>query len=206
MDRVRDFRVLAKWFAEAASDADAHILWRAAFGLSSARHLTINDATLGERESQDIPASTSWRDAPPLRIAAGEYGRALRTDGLSRIIDRTAEKKRLAAAIREDTQRVLNAQHPFGIGNRIRLSELEHLATDEFELFLDLLGDAISAGASAADSVEILSGDGGLRVRLEPTGDDRLARIHTGDGEFSGSDQWISIEQTATQDLPEAVV
>jgi uncharacterized protein (TIGR02677 family) len=130
----------------------------------------------------------------------------LRTDGLSRIIDRTAEKKRLAAAIREDTQRVLNAQHPFGIGNRIRLSELEHLATDEFELFLDLLGDAISAGASAADSVEILSGDGGLRVRLEPTGDDRLARIHTGDGEFSGSDQWISIEQTATQDLPEAVV
>jgi uncharacterized protein (TIGR02677 family) len=206
MDRVRDFRVLAKWFAEAASDAEAHILWRAAFGLSSARHLTINDATLGERESQDIPASTSWRDAPPLRIAAGEYGRTLRTDGLSRIIDRTAEKKRLAAAIQEDTQRVLNAQHPFGIGNRIRLSELEHLATDEFELFLDLLGDAISAGASSADSVEILSGDGGLRVRLEPTGDDRLARIRTGDGEFSGPDQWIRIEQTATQDLPEVVV
>jgi len=206
IDRVRDFRVLAKWFAEAASDAEAHILWRAAFGLSSARHLFINAATLEERESQDIPASTSWRDAPPLRIGAGVYGRALHTDGLSRIIDRTAEKQRLAAAIQEDAQRVLNAQHPFGNKNRIRLSELEHLATDEFELFLDLVGDAVSARASAADSVEILSGDGCLKVRLEPTGDDRLARIATGDGEFSGPDQWITIEQIATPDLPEAVV
>jgi len=206
IDRIGDFRVLAKWFAEAASDAEAHTLWRAAFGLSSARHLTINEATLGERESQDIPASTSWRDAPPLRIVAGEYGRASRTDGLSRIIDRTTEKARLAAAIQEDAQRVLNAQHPFGKGNRIRLSQLEHLATGEFDLFLDLLGDVVSARASAADNVEILSGDGCLMVRLEPTGDDRVARIRTVDGDFSGPDQWITIEQIATQDLPEAAV
>ena len=206
IDRVRDFRVLAKWFAESGSDAEAHILWRAAFGLSSARHLTINEATLVERESQDIPASTSWQDAPPLRILAGEYGRASRTDGLSRIIDRTTEKVRLAAAIQEDAQRVLNAQHPFGNGKRIRLSELETLATGEFELFQDLLGDVVSARASSTDSVEMLSGDGCLRVRLEPTGDDRLARIHTGDGDFSGPDQWITIEQIAIEDLPEAVV
>jgi len=168
--------------------------------------IELDEATLGERESQDIPASTSWRDAPPLRIVAGEYGRASRTDGLSRIIDRTTEKARLAAAIQEDAQRVLNAQHPFGKGNRIRLSQLEHLATGEFDLFLDLLGDVVSARASAADNVEILSGDGCLMVRLEPTGDDRVARIRTVDGDFSGPDQWITIEQIATQDLPEAAV
>jgi hypothetical protein len=86
------------------------------------------------------------------------------------------------------------------------LSELETLATGEFELFQDLLGDVVSARASSTDSVEMLSGDGCLRVRLEPTGDDRLARIHTGDGDFSGPDQWITIEQIATEDLPEAVV
>ncbi len=145
-------------------------------------------------------------DAPPLRIAASDYRGASRTDGLSRIIDRSTEKERLAAASQEDAQRLLNAQHPFGNGNRIRLSELEHLETGEFELFLDLLGEAVSARVSAADTVEILSGDGCLKVRLEPTGDDRHARISTDDGMFSGPDQWISIEQIMTQDLPEGVV
>jgi uncharacterized protein (TIGR02677 family) len=206
IDRIRDFRILARWFAQAASDAEAHVLWRAAFGLGSARHLFINDATLVERESQDIPANTSWLDAPPLRIAASEYRPATRTDGLSRIIDRNAEKERLAAASQEDAQRLLNSQYPFGNGNRIRLSELEHLAAAEFELFLDLLGDAVSARVSAADTVEILSGDGCLKVRLESTGDDRQARINTSDGAFCGPDQWISIEQITIQDLPEVVV
>jgi hypothetical protein len=54
--------------------------------------------------------------------------------------------------------------------------------------------------------VEILTGDGCLRVRLEPTGDDRMASISTADGVFSGPDQWILIEQVASPDLPEVVV
>jgi uncharacterized protein (TIGR02677 family) len=206
IDRTHDFRILAKWFVQAASDADAHILWRAAFGLCAARHLTINDATLGEREAQDIPANTSWMDAPPLRIAASEYRGASRTDGLSRIIDRSAEKGRLAVASQEEAQRLLNAQRPFGDGNRIRLSELEHLATDEFELFLDLLGEAVSTRVSTADTVEILSGDGCLKVRLEPTGDDRVAIISTGDGVFSGPDQWISVEPIGAPDRPDVAI
>jgi uncharacterized protein (TIGR02677 family) len=206
IDRVQDFRILAKWFAQAESDAEAHVLWRAAFGVCPARHLTINEATLGDRDAQDIPANTSWMDAPPLRIVASEYRGAVRTDGLSRIIDRTTEKDRLAAAIQEDAQRLLNAQHPFGNGTRIRLSELQHLSAGELELFLDLLGDAVSTRMSNADAVEILSGDGYLKVRLEPTGDDRQALLETPEGVFSGPDQWIRIEQIATLNLPEAIV
>jgi uncharacterized protein (TIGR02677 family) len=201
MDRIRDFRILARWFAQAGSDAEAHILWRAAFGLCSARHLGINAATLDEREAQAIPANTSWVDAPPLRLAASDFRGASRTDGLSRIIDRSTEKERLAAAIQEDVQQLLVAQHPFGNGNRVRLSELERLGSGEFDLFLDLLGEAVSARVSAEDPVEILSGDGCLKVRLEPTGDDRQARISTGDGMFSGPDQWISIEKTIIPDV-----
>jgi len=206
MDRIQDFRILARWFAQAGSDAEAHVLWRAAFGLCSARHLIINDATLGDREAQDIPSNTSWMDAPPLRIVPSDYRGNSRTNGLSRIIDRSAEKEKLATASLEEAQRLLNAQRRFGTGNRIRLSELKHLETGEFELFLDLLGEAVSARVSAADTVEILSGDGCLRVKLEPTADDRQALISTGDGMFSGPDQWISIEQISTEDLPEAVV
>jgi uncharacterized protein (TIGR02677 family) len=206
IDRIADFRILARWFAEAGTDAEAHALWRAAFGLCPARHLTINDATLGEREAQDVPANTSWLDAPPLRIRPEDYRGSARTNGLSRIVDRSAEKEKLAVATHDEAMRLLTAQQRFGTGNRIRLSELEHLEIDEFELFLDLLGEAVSARVSAADPVEILSGDGCLKVRLEPTGDHRQALISTGDGMFSGPDQWISIEQIVSQDLPEAVV
>jgi len=206
MDRIRDFQILARWFAEAGSDAEAHVLWRSAFGLCPARHLVINEATLGEREAQDIPANASWMEAPPLRIVASDYRGTSRTDGLSRIIDRSAEKERLAAATREDAQRLLNAQHPFGNGNRIRLSELEHLENGEFELFLDLLGEAVSARSSAEDTVEIVSGDGCLKVRMEPTGDDRQARISTADGMFSGPDQWISVEPIVTEEMPEVAI
>ena len=54
IDRSNDLRVLARWFVEARSEADAHRLWRAVFGLCPARHLIINDATLDEHETQDV--------------------------------------------------------------------------------------------------------------------------------------------------------
>jgi uncharacterized protein (TIGR02677 family) len=64
-DRSADFRVLARWFAETSADADAHRLWRAAFGLTPSRHLTA-DVTA---EQPDVPASTSWLDDPQTEIA-----------------------------------------------------------------------------------------------------------------------------------------
>src|SRR5438093_5887258 len=67
--RANDFRVLARWFAETASDAEAHRLWRTVFGLGPARHLIINDQTLDDYEARDVPPGTSWLDAPPLRIS-----------------------------------------------------------------------------------------------------------------------------------------
>lgn len=199
IDRSTDFRVLARWFAQAGSDAEAHLLWRAAFGLCPARHLIINDETLDDRESQEVPATTSWLDAPPLRLS---YRRDSRSDSrigeLSRMIDRSAEKEKLAAACQEEAQRLLNAQRRFGTGNRIRLSELEQLETGDFDVFLDLLGEAVSArvfAVEAVEAVEILSSDGSLRVKLEPTGDGREAMIVTTDGTFAGPDHWISMEQ-----------
>jgi hypothetical protein len=196
MDRVQDFRTLARWFAEAPSDAEAHRLWRAAFGLHGARHLTIDDATLDDRDNQSIPPHTSWLEAPPLRVArrARDYRGQTQTGGLSRIIDRTGEKRKLAAALRDDAQRLLNAQRRFGTGNRMRLSELAQLEPEDFEMFLDLLGDAVAARVFPAEAVEIVSGDGCLKVQLEPTADGRQAEIRTPDGTFSGPDHWIRVE------------
>ena len=90
IDRSNDLRVIARWFAEAESDADAHRLWRATFGLVPARHLLINEATLDEHEAQCISPDTSWLDAPPLRIALRlrEYPAYSRTGRLSSIAAR----------------------------------------------------------------------------------------------------------------------
>jgi len=186
IDRSNDFRVLARWFAEAESDAEAHRLWRTVFGLCPARHLAIDDATLDDFEARDVPADTSWLDAPPVRISMRARAGDPHTGMLSRIIDRTAEKEKLAAAAHDEALRILSAQARFGSGRRMRLSELELLEAGEFDLFLDLLGDATS--------VELLSDDGFLRVKLEPTNDGREAAIMTTEGVFSGPDHWISIE------------
>jgi uncharacterized protein (TIGR02677 family) len=201
IDRSSDFRVLARWFAQAPSDAEAHRLWRAAFGLCSARHLAIDDATLDDRAARHVPANISWLEAPPLRVPARlqNSGVNSRTGGLSRMIDRSAEKQKLAAASQREAERLLNAHRRFGNGNRIRLSELEHLQAGEFELFLDLLGETVSNRVFESETTEILSGDGCFRIKLEPTEDERDASILTTDGMFSGPDHWISIEQISTE-------
>jgi uncharacterized protein (TIGR02677 family) len=68
-DRVADLQTLARWFAESPSEADAHRLWRAAFGLASARHLRVDEETLEGREQNPVSPQTSWLEAEPLWIS-----------------------------------------------------------------------------------------------------------------------------------------
>jgi uncharacterized protein (TIGR02677 family) len=203
IDRSNDFRTIARWFAEAESDADAHRLWRSIFGMCSSRHLTVNDATLDQHESQNLPADASWLDAPPLHISHGfrANGSFSRTGRLSRIVDRTAEKKMLAEAARHEALRILDAQSRFAGAGRMRLSEFDQLEAGELDLFLDLLGEALAAKTFAEDSAEIMSNNGSLRVTLEPTADGRTAVIHTPDGVFSGPDHWISIGPSSAEEF-----
>jgi uncharacterized protein (TIGR02677 family) len=201
IDRTNDLRVLARWFIEAESEAEAHKLWRAVFGLCPARHLLINDATLDEHEAQDVSPDTGWLEAAPLKTSPRlrGYGSS-RTGGLTRIIDRSAEKQKLAAAMHEEAMRILRAQNRFASGTRIRLSEVAELDVDEFDLFLDLLGEAVSAKVLASDTPEIVSSDGSLRVRLEPIDDSQPVAIHTPDGIFTGPDHWISVDRNSAEE------
>lgn len=194
IDRASDFRILARWFAQTESDADSHRLWRSVFGLCPARHLIVNDHTLDDHET--VPPNTSWLNAPPLRISKRfrHSGNGPQIGILNRIIDRTADRERLAAATHEEALRILKAQSRFGTGHRIRLSELEHLETGEFDILLDLLGEAISARVFSNEAVETLSADGSLSVKLEPIDDGRDAMISTAEGIFSGPDQWIRMD------------
>ena len=97
--------------------------------------------------------------------------------------------------------RILSAQSRFAGGQRLRLSDLSQLETNAFDLFLDLLGEGISTKVFPGDSAEVLSNDGSLKVRLEPTGDGQLAVIHTPDGIFSGPDHWISVGLSSPEEV-----
>jgi uncharacterized protein (TIGR02677 family) len=202
-DRSTDLRTLARWFAEADSDASAHRLWRAAFGLAPARHLMIDASTLDEREARPVPAATSWLEAPPLRISPRlrASGRHVRRGRPNDVIDRSDEKALLAAAAADEARQIMAARRRLATGDRVRLSDLGTLDPAEFALFLDLLGDALSVKVGIAEAVQVMSSDGTMHVRLEPTADGRTATVDTLTGRFSGPDHYVTIEDLVGSSL-----
>lgn len=194
-DRGADLRALARWFAEADSDAAAHRLWRAAFGLAPARHLAVDDATLEEREARPVSAQTGWLEAPPLRISARlrVSGRYVRRGRPNDVIDRSREKALLVAAAAAEARQITAARRRLATGVRGRLSDLGALDVAEFGLFLDLLGEALAVKVEPDATVDVVSSDGTMQVTLEPTGDHTSATIMTATGTFSGPDHYVTI-------------
>lgn len=117
-DRAGDLRRLARWFAACDSDADAHRLWRAAFALSPARHLTVDQTTLAQRDQHPVPASVRWLDAPPVQISPRlrRTGRIGRRGRVNDVIDRSREKQLLARLAAEEAAQVAAARRRLEIG------------------------------------------------------------------------------------------
>lgn len=192
-DRSADFRILAQWFAECASDADAHRLARAAFALNSARHLALLPAA-------DVAATTPWAEAPAVTIhpRLREQGRATARGAAPRVANRDAGRALLAERARVEQAQVEAARARLAGRGACRLSELGALDAEEFDLFLALLGEALAAQVSPDAPVERATADGLLRVRLEPLAPDTRARIVTPLGVFSGRDHRIRISEERT--------
>ncbi len=203
-DRVADLQTLARWFAEAASDADAHRLWRAAFGLTPSRHLRVDEETLDEREQNPVSSQTSWLKAEPLWISprVRQSGRQIARGSVRSVIDRTQEKELLARLARDESHQLAAAQRQLANGRRIRLSELETLETAaELDLFLDLLGEALAAKVHPDQVVVAHSSDGALRIELEPVGDGSEAVVHTSDGILRGKDHYLTISNAFNDEI-----
>lgn len=208
-DRATDLRVLARWFAQADTDEDAHRLWRAAFSLAPSRHLGVEPVTLDERDTHPVPADTSWRDAPPLLISprlrrTGRYVRPGRTGAL---IDRSKEKAYLAQQAEEEARRIAAAQERLLKLGPTWLSEIGDLDRHEFDLLCDLLGEAVANRIRPDEEVTTVSPDGSLRITLGPNADGRTAVVSTEDGVLSGLDHRITISRghaTVEQDLDES--
>ncbi len=189
-DRSADFRTLAEWFADCAADGDAHRLARAAFTLHPARHFSLD-----AQGDESVPASTSWTEAPPLRIAPRlrEYGEAAPRGPLARVRDRSEERARMAGRLAEESRQVEAARRRLATGRATRLSELGELDVHAFGLFLNLLSEALSEQHGPDAPVERLTGDGLLRIALEPLEADSHARIETPLGIFAGRDHRLTI-------------
>ncbi|MEZ6093453.1 MAG: TIGR02677 family protein [Pirellulaceae bacterium] len=194
-DRPTDYRALARWFAQLDDDGEAHRLWRTAFSMAPSRHLRVDDDTLYARDQDPIGSNTSWMDSPPVLISP-----RLRTSGQQhrrgravKVIDRSADKARLAELAAQEAEQIEKARLTLATGQQTRLSNLQTLNKNEFLLFLDLLGKALTNQKSTSESVVATSSDGTLQIKLWPTHDDAIARIETEDGEFIGLDHFLEI-------------
>jgi uncharacterized protein (TIGR02677 family) len=198
-DRSADFRTLARWFAQAPSEDDAHRLWRAAFGLSPSRHFSGGPP-------EGAGAAESWLDGPSQVISARlrATGHYERRGGPAKIKDRSAERSRLAEQVTAEREQADAARQRLATGYPARLSALGELDHDEFSLFLRILGDALSAGPAGPDGlVTTRTADGTLEIVLRPLADGTVAEIVTTDGVLRGPDHEITICDT-TQPAPVA--
>jgi len=194
-DRSADLRTLARWFAQAEDDRAAHRLWHAAFGLTPARHLRVDEQTLDDRGQNPVSPSTSWFDAPPVHISPKlrRTGHQAHRGAPARVIDRSEERAKLTSIAAREARQLAAARASLANGRRLRLSEMDELEVNAFDLFLDLLGEALSRKIGPSDAVNATSVDGSLRITLEPTPDHAIAKLVTQSGDFSGRDHFISI-------------
>ncbi len=195
-DRQRDWRTLARWFAETESDAEAHRLWRVAFGMAPARHLRINEETLDFREQSGETGKTSWLDAEPMWLSPRlrRTGRSTRSGRAPDIIDFSAEREALRREAERENAQILRAREQLATGDRMFLADFEVLDPSSFDLLLDLLGQAMTekgnrtGPSDPGDAVVATSTDGSLTIELweARSGDLTLANIETTRGVLTG--------------------
>ncbi|MFD0266010.1 TIGR02677 family protein [Streptomyces sp. NPDC127106] len=194
-DRSTDFRTLARWFAEAPDDDSRHRLWRTAFGLYPARHLTVDADTLAARAARPVPAGTPWAGAEPLRISpqlrrTGSYERRGKP---RKVEDREERRRQLAEVAAKQRAETAAARARLGTGGTTRLSGLGELDPIAFGLFLQLLGDALATWRPGMRHTVATSNDGSMEIRLSSLADGTTAEVRTPGGVFRGPDHLIEI-------------
>ncbi|MEU4387483.1 TIGR02677 family protein [Promicromonospora sp. NPDC023805] len=194
-DRTQDFLTLARWFADLPDDGARHRLWRSAFGLSSARHLTVTGETVEAWEEARLGNSVPWAEAPPLEISpqlrrTGSYERRGKPN---RVQDRREAKAILAARSRHQAEQTAAARRHILTSGPRPLSAFGELDPQAFKLFLGLLGDGLAAMGPDATTAQVHTSDGELTVTLTRVPEAGVAVLRTPDGEFSGPDHLVDI-------------
>ena len=191
---ANDFRLLAGWFAEAPGEAEAQVLFSAAFGLWPARH-----AHLLPLDGEQRAPSIGWAEADPVDVAP-----ALRSSGSlvvrgrpRRVGDplqsRALRQRRQAESLaRQDSLRASLATD-----GRVPLSSFSDLPGGAFAELLDMLATGLDAPRGEDGTRRALSIDGSVEVILwPPTGDQRTV-LRSESGTFGCPDFGVSISVIA---------
>ncbi len=197
-DRAADLRELAAWFLEADDDRDAHRLWRAAFGLAPARHLTVDSNRLEEMDGSPVSADTSWADAPPVIIdpQLRRSGRQRTASAVRSIVDTSEARQQLKQQLAEEREEeAAIRQELLNLGRR-RLSEVGNISPGSFGLLMDLVGSATDARRPDIETSTGTSRDGRIRIEVDWSADKHIASISTGTGSMHMTDAVFTVTAT----------
>lgn len=198
VSRSADLLQLARWF-ESGDDEAAHRLFATAFGLVSARHMSL------ARDDEEAVSGASWWSVGPVEVPTylRSHGRSTRSGGIGAIEDHAATKRALAERMRAQRTAVDRAAARFVGRGHLQLSDLEALGEAEFAVLLDLVGRALARGRSRGSFRRGFSADGRFEVRVSEPARGERAEIETPRGRFVGPN--FSIEVIETAALPKLV-
>lgn len=198
-----DFVALARLFAAAPGDDDAHRLFAAAFGLWPARH-----AHLPALDGEARAPTASWTTTPAVDVAP-----SLRTTGtltnrgrVRAVADpsplRAARLRRQADALaaHEALRASLTTE------GEVRLSAFDRLDVAAFAELLALLAAGLDAPPGNDGARRALSADGTVEVVLRDPGDGRTAVLRTDDGVLRGPDLLVRISLAATTQTDQGAI
>jgi uncharacterized protein (TIGR02677 family) len=200
--READFDALARWFAAAETDNDAHQLWDAAFGAYPARHFT---ELAGDEE---VERRRSFWDADPATIAP-----RLRATGSRAspgrpgpVADYSAAKAARVAAVRAARARATAAAARLAARTPCRVSALGSVDADEFDQVLAMLSAGLASHAGA-DGIRHARTPYG-QVFLGEANSDETGVVETPHGRFHTPDLYLEVRavgrDTATASAEEA--
>ncbi len=178
----RHFVRLAGWF-DAATPDEAHILYTSAFALYGARHLGV---TLDAEIAEALPAATSWWRAPaaPVPVSIRERGDRNPRGRVARVADHRAQKERLAAnRRRESEQREQAVQELLAVGDRL---DQVRLSGPALQVLLELLAQATARFGPDLAGVHAGLVDAGAVLWVEPAEGRTTVRSAVGDLSVDG--------------------
>lgn len=187
---AHDFRALARWFAAAPGEEEAHRLFAAAFGLWPARH-----AHLRAPDGHARVPTSPWTETEPVAVApalrtSGNLSNRGRTSPVSDPAQVRAARQRAQAEALAAHDAVQEALTTTGV---VRLSSFGRLPAAEFAELLALLAAGLEAPAGADGVRRALSADGRVGVELSDPGDGCRVRLVTDEGVLHGPDLMVSI-------------
>ena len=194
--RSADLLNLAARFEAAGSDDEAHQLWHAAFGLSSARHLGI---VFGD---DTVPGTASWWEPRAAVTVSRQLRAGGRTDYVRRarqVADRSAAKQALAATARAAQHQAAQAANTLtGLGV-VSLSEINDriggpVGPVTLRLLASLLYRALRGNRRRDGTRHATSIDGTMQIEVADPLPPRATRLEAATGTWTLPDYRICVE------------